>query len=97
MPFTPHVNGEPLLKRSAFLSQFAKILLVLWYANSDCSALTTSKASFNLLNDDTYRCICASHVSFIQTNRARCTLYKKILYLLNEESVSGESSGRASL
>ena len=36
-------------------------------------------------------------VSYIQTNRARCALYKKILVLLDEESVSGESSGRASL
>ena len=30
----------------------------------------------------------------LQTNRARCALYKKILDLLDEESVSGESSGR---
>ena len=29
-------------------------------------------------------------VSSIRTNRARCALYKKILDLLNEESVSGE-------
>ena len=31
------------------------------------------------------------------TNRARCSLNKKILNLLNEDSVSGENSGRASL
>ena len=36
-------------------------------------------------------------VSSILTNRPRCALYKKILDLLDEESVSGESSGRASL
>ena len=36
-------------------------------------------------------------VSTIWTNRARCTLYKKIFDLLEEESVSGKSSGRASL
>ena len=36
-------------------------------------------------------------VSSIRTNRARCALYKKILDLLIIESVSGESSGRASL
>ena len=35
-------------------------------------------------------------VSSIRTNRARCTFYKKILGLLDEESVSGESSGTAS-
>ena len=34
-------------------------------------------------------------VSSIRTHRARCTLYNKILDLLNLESVSGESSGRA--
>ena len=33
----------------------------------------------------------------LRINRARCTLNKKILNLLNEESVFGESSGRASL
>ena len=31
------------------------ILLVVWFANGDGSALTTSKASSNLLND---RCVC---------------------------------------
>ena len=36
-------------------------------------------------------------VSSILTNRARCALYKKILDLFDEESISGESSGRASL
>ena len=36
-------------------------------------------------------------VSSIRTNRAKCALYKKIRDLLNEESVSGESSVRASL
>ena len=34
-------------------------------------------------------------MSSIQTSRARCALYKKILGLLDEESFSGESSGRA--
>ena len=36
-------------------------------------------------------------VSSIRTNRARYALYKKILDSLDEESISGESSGRASL
>ena len=36
--------------------------------------------SSNLLNDDTYQCICAGNcVIQIRTNRARCALYKKIL------------------
>ena len=57
----------------------------------------TSKASYNILNDDTYRCVCAGIVSSIRTNRARCAFSKKFLDLLDEESVSGESSGRVSL
>ena len=36
-------------------------------------------------------------VSSIRTNRARCALYKKILDLVDEESVSGACSDRASL
>ena len=36
-------------------------------------------------------------MSSIRTNRARCALYKEKIYLLVEESISGESSGRASL
>ena len=34
-------------------------------------------------------------MSSIWTNRTRCTLYKKILALLDEESISGESNGSA--
>ena len=33
----------------------------------------------------------------LRTNRVRCALNKEILDLLNEESVSGACSGRASL
>ena len=85
MPITLRANGEPLLKRSFFLSQFTKILLVVWSANCDGSALTTS----NLLNGDTYQYVCAGTCVILLTNRARCALYMKILDLLDEESVSG--------
>ena len=34
--------------------------------------------------------------AILRRNRARCAVNKKILNLLNGESVSGESSGRAS-
>ena len=61
MPITPHANGEPLLKWSSFLSQFAKIQLVVWSANGDSSALNTSMASSNLLNDDTNKCVCVDN------------------------------------
>ena len=62
MPITPHANGEPLLQQSSLilLSQFATILLVVWSANGDGSALTF-KAGSNLLNDDTCRCVCAGN------------------------------------
>ena len=42
------------------LSQFATILLIVWSAHGNGSALT-SKDSSNLLNDDTYRCVCVGN------------------------------------
>ena len=99
MPITPHANGEPLLKRSSSYSFPVCNDSVVWSANGDAMVvlLVTSKASSNLLNDDTYQCVCAGNCVIHRTNRARCALCKKILDLLTEESVSGESSGRASL
>ena len=41
--------------------------------------------------------LCDFNCVILWTNRARCALNREILNLLNEESVSGESSGRASL
>ena len=52
MPITPHTNGEPLLKQLLIFPVCNESAFVL-SANSDGSALT-SKASSNLLNDDTY-------------------------------------------
>ena len=61
-----------------------------------CSALTTSKASskVNLLSDDTYKPLELNdrNCVILRTNRARCTLNKKFLNLLNEESIYRESS-----
>ena len=39
--------------------------------------------------------LCDHYYVILQTSRARCALNKEILDLLNEESVSGESNGRA--
>ena len=87
-------RGEPLLKRSSsyihILSKFATILLVVWSANGDCSALT-SKASSNLLNDDTYVTDAFVRVIVSSIRRVRCALCKKIVDLLDEESISGEN------
>ena len=101
MPITPHANGEPFLSGSSHIHfKFVTILLVVWSANGKrCGSALTSNTSSNLLKlmmtltDAFMRVIVLS----IQTNRARCALCKKILDLLNEESVFGESSGRASL
>ena len=50
-------NGDPLLSRAPhihIISQSAMILLVVWSANSNGSALTSKGSSkVNLLNDDT--------------------------------------------
>ena len=43
------------------------------------------------------RCVCAGNCVIHRINRARCALNMEILDLLNEESVSGAHSGRASL
>ena len=56
IPITPHANV-----RTYFSFPVAAILLVVWSANGDTSALTNSKASSSLLNDDTYRCVCAGN------------------------------------
>ena len=97
MPITPQSSSKAELFKM-ILSQFETILLVIWSANGNGSALT-AKANSNLLNDDTYRMILTdAFVRLpIRTNRARCVLFKKILDLLDEENISGESSGRASL
>ena len=55
--------------------------------------LLPSKASSKLLNDNTSDAFVRVIVSSIRTNRARCILSRKIFDLLDEESVSGESSG----
>ena len=55
MPIIPQLM-ENSSKEESFLSQFTKILLVVWSANGNGSALTTSK--LQLLSDDTYRCVC---------------------------------------
>ena len=65
------------------------ILLVVWSANGD--APFQGKFQVNLLNDDTYRWKCAT------SSTDKCALNMEILDLLNEESVSGARSGRASL
>ena len=50
-----------------------------------------------MIHTDAFVCVIVFIVLSILTNRASCTLCKKILDLLDEESISGESSGTASL
>ena len=68
MSIIPHANDEPL----HILSQFAKILLVVWSANSDV------KAVFMILTDMFVRVIASS----IRTNRATCSFCPQT-YLYN--------------
>ena len=55
------------------------VLLVLPWASS----------MVNLRNEGTYQ------LDSLQTNRARCTLNKEVLDLLNEERISGVCSDRS--
>ena len=62
MPITPH-NGEPHLKWSSSYSHSFPVCndsAFVRSANGDGSALT-SKATSNLINDDTYQFICAGN------------------------------------
>ena len=98
---TPHANGEPLFKWSSSHSHILPpILLVVWSANGDGIVLLLPRQVFKMITTDgiegRQRQTKLCHPSDLLA-RARCTLNKKILNLLNEESVSGESSGRASL
>ena len=74
------------------------ILLVVWSANGDVTVvlLLPRLVPIYLMTILT-NAFMPVIVSSISTNRARCALCKKILDLLDEESVSGESSDRASL
>ena len=71
------------------------ILHVVWSANGDLTSKASSKV--NSLNDDTYQWDCATVIYYVilRTSRARCTLNKDILDLLNEESVSGACNGNS--
>ena len=69
-----------------FFPSSAVILLVVWCANSNCSAGSKD----NLLNDNTYRC---DSVIIIMSSFGN----KETLDLFNEESVSGARSCKASL
>ena len=73
---------------------FQFCILLVCSANGD--APFQGKFQVNLLNDDTYQWNCAMS-SYGQKDRVRCALNMEILDLLNEESVSGARSGRASL
>ena len=63
MPITPHAIGEPLLKQSSSNINSLPVC----NDSACCLSLVckkgdgTSKAISNLLNDNTYRCICAGN------------------------------------
>ena len=86
---TPHTNGEPLLKRSSSFPYSSPVLQQ--FCLSGLPTATVVKV--NLLNDDIYQWNCATVIvsSFGQIEQGVDYI------LLNEESVSGVHSGRASL
>ena len=68
------------------VSQSATILMVVWFANGNGSALTSKTSSkVNLLHD---RCLsislCDRNCVVLRTNRATYTFYRKILDLLGK-------------
>ena len=73
-------------------------MVVLFTSKASSNSLNNGDVLFqvNLLNDDTYRWNCVCDV-ILWINRVRYALNMEILDLLNEESVSGVHSGRASL
>ena len=75
------------------------ILLLVWPASGDGSALTSKTDSkVNLLNHDTYRWVFVNrNCVILRTDRARCALSKEFLHLLDQESINGACSGRANL
>ena len=75
-------------------TSFQFCILLVWSANGD--APFQGKFQVNLLNDDSYLPMELCDV-ILRTNRVRCALNIETLDLLNEESVSGARSSRASL
>ena len=61
MAITPHTNGEPLLSGAHLFPSLQRFYLFSGLQTATVVTLTTSKTSSNLLNDDTYRCVCADN------------------------------------
>ena len=74
-------------------TSFQFCILLVWSAIGD--APFQGKFQVNLLNNDTLLMELCDVI--LRTNRVRCALNMEILDLLNEESVSGARSSRASL
>ena len=91
-------NGKPLLKRSSSHSHSSPVPLVVSSANGDGSASTFHRQVPRQFTKQRYlpMGLCDHNYVILRTNRARSALNKEILDLLNEESVSGAHSGRAS-
>ena len=83
-----------VVKWSSLISQFTKILLVVWSANGDGGYSYYFQGYFQFLKRQYTNVFVQVIVSSIWTNAARCALYKKILHLLDEEVFLGERSGR---
>ena len=91
-------NGKYLLKWSYSHSHSSPVPLVVSSANSDGSVSTFLKQVPRQFTKQRYLPMGLFDHNYVilRTNRARSALNKEILDLLNEESVSGARSGRAS-
>ena len=74
-------NGKLLLKRSSSHSSPVLQQFCLLSGLRDSSGALTSKASSNLLNDDTYRCVCVGNLSSGQIEQGAHYIRKSLIYL----------------
>ena len=80
-------KGKLLLKRSSSHSPVLQQFCLMSGLPMATVVLLPASSKVNLLNDDTYRLDSASrNYVILRTNRAKCTLNKEILDLLNEEN-----------
>ena len=74
-----HTNGEPLLKRSSSYSQSPPV------SGLPMAMVVLFQGKFQG-QFDTYRLVCNRNCVILQRKRARCTLNKEILDLLNRKA-----------
>ena len=80
MPIIPHANGETLLKRSSSPVCNDSASCLVCKQRCDGNALT-SKASSNILNDDTYQCVCAGKLPTCTSQQGNVIRLVSVMYV----------------